>query len=80
MNLVFSTFTSRATSLLASNKVSVSFIIPVLSPVVSHHQLVMCPVQFQSHLIFLGISNGIYGRKVESSGGKISRSFKPFSI
>jgi hypothetical protein len=63
IHLVFSTFSSRSTSLLASIKVSVLlFTVSMLSPsrFISISQKLMCPIQFQSHTIFLDLLDDIF--------------------
>jgi hypothetical protein len=67
--VVFSGFTSRPTSLLASNIASVFFygmcVLPHYINIISIGQKLLCPIQFQSFLALLEPVNGIFQNKVQ---------------
>jgi hypothetical protein len=80
---VFSGFTSRAASLLVSNRASVLFcMVFVFSnyTIISTGQKLMCPIQFQSFLVLLDPPVAYSKAKWKSYGDKASPCFRPFWI
>jgi hypothetical protein len=65
MYLVFSAFTSRPTSQHVNRAPVFFYVIYIFFNMIQHRAKLMCPIQFQTHFVFLDLPNGVSRSKVE---------------